>query len=86
MPEFETVRVDGTFAEEMEREVNNMLDALFEATDSEDMDLDDFPETPSGAPFCGCQTCVVREVMVMTTELTARGVREGLIEQIGNGS
>lgn len=32
--------------------------------DSEFLDLEDTGDSPAFAPFCGCNTCVVREVLM----------------------
>lgn len=41
------------------------LTACWEAywAEEECESLDELPESPACAPFCGCETCVVREVL-----------------------
>lgn len=41
------------------------LSACWEAywAEEESESLEDLPESPACAPFCGCETCVVREVL-----------------------
>lgn len=39
------------------------LDACWEAYWMEEVDGDEDVISPALAPFCGCQTCVVREVL-----------------------
>lgn len=41
------------------------LSACWEAyyAEEEGENLEDLPESPACAPFCGCETCVVREVL-----------------------
>lgn len=36
-------------------------EALFAEQDADDCSM--IPESPASAPFCGCDTCVVREVL-----------------------
>jgi hypothetical protein len=44
-----------------EAHLSACVDALF--AESESDNPDDWPESPASAPFCGCDTCVVREVL-----------------------
>lgn len=37
--------------------------AQFELEECGSADPADWPESPASAPFCGCQTCMVREVL-----------------------
>lgn len=44
-----------------ERHLAACQEALWAA--DQEPDVDKWPETPASAPFCGCDTCVVREVL-----------------------
>lgn len=39
------------------------LAACYDALVEEEDDPEKWPESPASAPFCGCETCVVREVL-----------------------
>jgi hypothetical protein len=44
-----------------ERHLAACQEAMYES--EEEADPDKWPESPASAPFCGCDTCVVREVL-----------------------
>lgn len=50
-------------------------EALGAAEESDDPD--DWPPSPAVAPFCGCDTCVVREVLFVAWDIIEVAVREG---------
>jgi len=47
----------------VQRKAEAHLDACFEAMDNWE-DGDGEMESPANAPFCGCTTCIVREVLM----------------------
>ena len=36
-------------------------------------------ETPSGYPYCGCDTCVTREMLFLVIALTMQGAKDGKV-------
>jgi len=53
---------------------------LDEDSDGEDVELPDYPEDMAG-PYCGCQTCMVREVLHAAWPILLEAARAELIEQ-----
>ena len=47
-----------------------------------DEGLNEQPLTPSGIPYCGCTTCVVREVLTVLMIPLHDAFRDGLIEVV----
>jgi hypothetical protein len=67
------------WAADLEDTVNYTIDSLL--ADLEDPDaLGTSIPVPSGSPFCGCETCVRREIMHMTMTATLDAVRAGLVD------
>jgi hypothetical protein len=60
------------FAREMQTRAEEMLFEQDLASE-EGMDI----ATPSGAPWCGCTTCVVRETLTLGVQLLAAGIEQG---------
>lgn len=80
---FDTFTADAEWAERLDRNVNETIGRLMDSVDldpeSPEADQDAL-EAPSGEPFCGCETCVTREIIVLTIAATLDGFREGLVE------
>jgi hypothetical protein len=58
-----------TLEEEAQAVAEKHLEACYEALWWEETDgIGDAPESPAIAPFCGCTTCVVREVLFASLE------------------
>jgi len=53
---------------ELHQDVVRKLSDLIDASDDSIYDTEHEIDTPSGAPFCGCLDCVVREVLTMGFE------------------
>lgn len=78
---FDTFTADAEWAEKLDRNVNDTIGHLMDLVDGEEDGISEGGiETPSGEPFCGCETCVTREIIVLTIAATLDGVREGLVE------
>lgn len=65
MAESFTLAQERDFEVVLQRACENHLaacnEALFE--EGEVKDIDDAPPSPAFGPFCGCDTCVVREIL-----------------------
>lgn len=49
----------------------------------EDMDYDDDEWVgPSGQPFCGCTTCLVREILTVACPILEEGIRKDQLEEL----
>lgn len=61
---------DHDIAEAVHRRAEEHLNACFEALDAWETEEGDNEEdeSPASAPFCGCSTCVVREVLFSAYE------------------
>lgn len=55
------------FDQLVQRKAEAHLNACLEALDAQDAGQP--TESPASAPFCGCNTCVVREVLIVTYDL-----------------
>lgn len=53
------------FSERTQRKAEQHLDACLEAMDAHEWGSDDPVESPAFAPFDGCNTCIVREVLLV---------------------
>lgn len=63
------------WAQDLERGLEEYLDSLFES-----MDSDDPIDTLSGTPFCGCTTCLIREMLCYSSPIIMNGQNNGDIE------
>lgn len=77
---FDSIYVDQLWAVDLEETIHHVLDTLMDEMDEPPADRDPTP-TPSGEPFDGCETCIRREVMVMTLTATMDAVAEGRVER-----
>lgn len=71
---------DEDWAEDAQVTIQDCMDILDFSLEMEA----DIPSTPSGSPYCGCPTCVLRETLYMMTVLVARGVRDGKVRLGGD--
>ena len=78
---FESIYVDQFWAEDLEEHINHIIDSLMDQMDRELEDDEEPLPTPSGEPFDGCETCVRREIMVLTLMATIDGFTEGRVER-----
>jgi hypothetical protein len=65
------------WAEELEQGLEDYMQGLYEALDVEG---DGEPETLSGQPFCGCETCVTREMLWYATPIILQGQKDGAVD------
>lgn len=82
---FDSFYVSQEWAEELEATIHYTLDTLLAQLEGETENGDEDGsvgemEPPSGQPFCGCETCVRREIMVLTIAATLEAVQQGLAE------
>lgn len=77
---FESIYVDQFWAVDLEENIHHVLDTLMDELESPPEDREPTP-APSGEPFDGCETCVRREVMVMTLMATIDALGDGLVER-----
>lgn len=72
------------WGKEVERRMVQTMDQLQEfAFNQDNADVEEElepPVTPSGAHFCGCPDCVVREMTYLAMQLALEGHNHGLIE------
>ena len=76
---FDSFYVSQDWAEELEATIHYTLDTLLAQLEGEtenDEESIGEMEPPSGEPFCGCETCVRREIMVLTIEAVQQGLAE----------
>ena len=78
---FESIYVDQFWAEDLEEIINHVIDTLMDQMDRELEDDEERLPTPSGEAFDGCETCVRREIMVLTLMATMDGRDEGRVER-----
>ena len=72
---------DTVWAQELEKGLEEYMLGLWEALDEEDNDEDsEGPVTLSGEPFCGCETCVTREMLWFSTPIILQGQKDGAVE------
>lgn len=62
------------WAEELEQGLDDYMNGLFDSLDNEE----DVP-TLSGQPFCGCSTCVTREMLFYATPVIMEGQNSGAV-------
>lgn len=60
---------DEAWAKHLEAGLSDYIDSLI-------YEYDNDPETESGLPFCGCDTCYWREVLVYVTPRILQGASE----------
>lgn len=58
--------------------VESAIDLMLEEQ-MEGLESDDPPESPSGIMFCGCETCVTREMSYLITVLAIQGYKNGKV-------
>lgn len=64
-----------SLAQELERAVTRLQEDLAASLYDDDDDFDF--ETPSGYPYCGCDTCLTRELLVVIVPMVANAVEAG---------
>jgi len=62
----------------IELRASEHLQACWEAMDAYDNDLDAAPNNPAFAPFCGCDVCTVREVLLVVWEEMWKAAESGV--------
>jgi hypothetical protein len=73
---------DPAWPGELDTEVVQTLDRLIEALDWLETQVGEdgdelsviYPDPPSGEPFCGCETCVRREILTIAVTRTVEAV------------
>ena len=69
------------WAQELEQGLEEYMATLYEALDAENNDEDSQgPVTLSGQPFCGCETCITREMLWYATPIILQGHKDGAVE------
>jgi hypothetical protein len=68
---------DAEWMETIEEKFDEYQDVLFSILDDEEGE--ETGETLSGEPFCGCNTCHMRETIVFLAPYIIRGYKEGKI-------
>jgi hypothetical protein len=75
-----TLIKDTDWASKLQKDLSQYIDELTESIDTEYQNDDDIPETVTGAPYCGCDTCHYREILAYTIPKIIQGYKEGKIE------
>lgn len=70
---------DVIWAETLQRELEEYRMELYISID-EEQDID----TESGQPFCGCETCDIREILAYATPRILKAAQEGKVELDGS--
>jgi hypothetical protein len=60
-------------------------ESLWGGEDSEALERGEWPETPASAPFCGCDTCIVREVLHAAWPLLLQAAGENIKKVAADG-
>lgn len=72
---------DEDWGSELERAVANLDEQMWMSLNG-DEDGEDFEwETPSGYPFCGCDTCRTRELLCVVVPVVLDGYTAGRIRR-----
>lgn len=71
--------LDEKWASEVQAGLSEYIDNLIYGVDS---DEEEYHETESGQPFCGCDVCYWREVLTYATSRILEGQRQGKIELV----
>jgi len=72
---------DTEWAQELEQGLEEYMDGLYDALDAENSGEDSVgPVTLSGQPFCGCETCITREMLWYSTPIILQGQKDGAVE------
>jgi hypothetical protein len=71
---------DTEWAQELEQGLEEYMQGLYEALDAENNDEGEGPVTLSGQPFCGCETCITREMLWYATPIILQGQKDGAVE------
>ena len=75
---------DEDWGSSVQSTVEEVMWALDSSIDEEVDEPEDYLQSPSGYPYCGCPTCVLRETAYMVTILAAQGVKDGKV-RLGDG-
>lgn len=70
------------FDQLVQRKAEAHLNACLEALDAQD--AGHTTTGPASAPFCGCNTCVVREILIVTYDLMLTEARREILQEIAN--
>lgn len=73
--------LDETWASEVQAGLSEYIDNLIYGIDS---DEEEYQDTESGQPFCGCDVCYWREVLTYTTTRILEGQKRGKIALVEN--
>lgn len=68
------IESEESFAVEIETDLGAYLDALAASLDDEAI------ETMSGVPYCGCDVCLVREILAFVVPRTLHAQQLGRVE------
>ena len=71
---------DTEWAQELEQGLEEYMQGLYEALAAEEDDEGEGPVTLSGQPFCGCETCITREMLWYATPIILQGQKDGAVE------
>lgn len=69
-----------TFDQRLQHAAEDHLNACLAALD--EADAGETTTTPAYGPFCGCNTCVVREVLSVTYDLMRAEARREILAEI----
>lgn len=71
---------DTDWASQVQQDLTQYINELTESIDTEYENDDDIPETITGAPYCGCETCHYREILAFTIPKIIQGYKEGKVD------
>lgn len=72
--EFDGITFNSEWVEALEIQFNQYMDAMMTATYEQSV-----WEGASAQPFCGCETCITREILAFLVPRIARGFDSGFL-------
>lgn len=76
--EFDGISFNSEWCEGLELQFHQYMDRMMSAAYEDDPDY----EGASGQPFCGCETCVTREILAFLLPRIARGFDSGFVAAV----
>jgi|688.fasta_scaffold22638_23 hypothetical protein len=75
---------DASVDQEINAAITRLQEFFWEHQEAEDSDDMDYPESPSGYPFCSCETCQGREYAAVLFPVIAQATAEGRIWRVSS--
>ena len=80
------IEFDEDWGAMVERRIRSTMEMLEEQAQrmNDGDEIEDEIDTPSGYPYCGCETCYYRELLYLSMSMALEGARDDKIRLVGD--